>query len=410
MSELIHPVSLTSLENLDAFFRIRTSEPTTLFESRTLYDIDPLQWDTLTANGGAAAKDSNAPQANLSVTTASGSRVVRQTYQYIPYQPGKSRLMMMTGVLNTTPQANCRARIGCFDNHADKSVDTGGDGFFFELDGTTVYVVRRSYVTGTQVDTRIPQSEWNLNQMSESGLVGRDIFNPSQAQIFTFEQEWLGTGTVLMGFVIGRRLYWVHRWDHANLIQTAYTRRASLPLRYEIENTGATGAGSQMRQICSTVMSEGGFNPIGGSFSVNRGTTVIAVTTEAPIIAIRAKAANTRAFIKLSDISAMSTTANANLLISIYGGPGLALTGGAWVSANADSFVEYNVTATAFTGGVRRYAQYMSNQNREVAFTAIGQPILALSNIAGTQNPIIMTATSVLASADTLGALTWQEY
>lgn len=135
----LEELKLQRTAQLDAFNRLRVSLPYTLFEGDILDDENPLAWQTLTANGGTATYVLNTSSVTLTADGTNGSRVVRQTRRYLPYQPGKSMAILMTGVLcEGTPQANGRTRFGIFDDAADKSVGTlNGNGLFFELNGTS---------------------------------------------------------------------------------------------------------------------------------------------------------------------------------------------------------------------------------------------------------------------------------
>ena len=71
--------------------------------------------------------------------------------------------------------------------------------------------------------------------------------------------EWLGVGDVRTGFVVDGALCPAHTFHHDNINLTTYMTTACLPVRYEIENVIATASSSTMKQICSTVISEGGY-------------------------------------------------------------------------------------------------------------------------------------------------------
>jgi hypothetical protein len=133
---------------IDLFDRLKTASPETLFDCAFLNDKEPLLFDELAATGGTATWQSNKSCVDLVVTSSQGSRMVRQSRRYIPYQPGKMQETLVTGVMQTALTPGIRTRIGLFDNHSDKSVDSGGDGVFFQHDGTTGAVVLRSYITG----------------------------------------------------------------------------------------------------------------------------------------------------------------------------------------------------------------------------------------------------------------------
>jgi hypothetical protein len=105
--------------------------------------------------------------------------------------------------------------------------------------------------------------------------------------------EWLGVGTVRIGFVIDGNFHVCHRFNHANLIASTYITTASLPIRYEITNTGATTGASTLKQICSSVLSEGGYELRGSQQAVGTPITTAktlgSAGTYVPIVSIKLK-------------------------------------------------------------------------------------------------------------------------
>lgn len=70
------------------------------------------------------------------------------------------------------------------------------------------------------------------------------------------------------GFSIGGGLITAHEYYHANNLTSVYMAYPSLPVRCEIRNTGIVSSpGGSMDQICSTVISEGGYIETGLDFS-----------------------------------------------------------------------------------------------------------------------------------------------
>jgi hypothetical protein len=249
--------------NFDAFGRLRVSNPTTIFDSKLVYDDQPLYW-TEEQTGGAPPGGYDQPNACVTLSVpgagAGAETSVRQTRRFFTYQPGKSQLIYQTFNANNV-QANTIKRIGYFD---------ATNGFFFELDGTTIVgsglsFVRRS--SSSNPDVPVPQASWNLDTLDGSG----GSLNPSgvnlkvnAVQILVIDFEWLGVGSARMGFVINGQIIYAHRFDCANIQQNVYMQTPNLPLRYEIEGTG-DGAGS-LDCICGTVISEGGLQGTGAAF------------------------------------------------------------------------------------------------------------------------------------------------
>lgn len=345
--------------SLDAFGRLRVCNPLTLFDSSHRYKDNGL-WNTLTATGGAAAFSADQGLIELSVTTTSGSKVYRETTKVFAYLPGKSLLVMTTFVMSPA-KANLRQRLGYYGDE---------NGMFLELDGTggtVLSFVERSHVSGATVDTKVNQSSWNYDKMDGTGP-SKMTLDITKAQILWMDIEWLGLGTVRMGFVIDGKFILCHQFHHANLITSTYITTASLPLRYEIENTGTTASSSTLKQICSTVISEGGYELRGLQQAISIPITAARTTTTAgtyyPLISIRLKTSPNflDAIIILTTLSLLGTGngVNYNWKVIATG----ATTGGTWVSAGSESAVEYNITGTSFTGGRTLASGYFASSNQ----------------------------------------------
>lgn len=345
--------------SLDAFGRLRVCNPLTLFDSSHRYKDNGL-WNTLTATGGAAAFSADQGLIELSVTTTSGSKVYRETTKVFAYLPGKSLLVMTTFVMSPA-KANLRQRLGYYGDE---------NGMFLELDGTggtVLSFVERSHVSGATVDTKVNQSSWNYDKMDGTGP-SKMTLDITKAQILWMDIEWLGLGTVRMGFVIDGKFILCHQFHHANLITSTYITTASLPLRYEIENTGTTASSSALKQICSTVISEGGYELRGLQQAISIPITAARTTTTAgtyyPLISIRLKTSPNflDAIIILTALSLLGTGngVNYNWKVIATG----ATTGGTWVSAGSESAVEYNITGTSFTGGRTLASGYFASLNQ----------------------------------------------
>jgi hypothetical protein len=395
----------------DGFSRLRVSNPQTMFETKFLYDKKPSIWGEILAGAGTATHGGNAPQVTMTVTAASGDRVVRQSYEYVPYQPGKGRLALLTGVMATVPKANCRARMGLFDDNADKTAgnDSGGDGTFFELNGTTMYCVVRSHVSGVLVEERTEQADWNIDKLDGSGPSGM-IADWSKSQIFAIDLEWLGVGTVTFGIVLGRRLFLLHQFHHSNLIVGTYMRRADLPVRYELHNTGATSGATSMYQICCSVLSEGGYEPDGRLHAASLGTATKTVGgTETPIMAIRTRLDRVRSYLLLRELI-LEVTSNHSVLIKVYAGSGIALTNASWANVDATfSVAQVDSAATTFTGGILRYTSYITQNNRRVSLPRESFPLMTRTSIEGVPSPILITGQSLTTNATVLASIAWVE-
>jgi hypothetical protein len=385
----------------DAFGRQRVSAPLTLFDSSHRYRDNNL-WSTATTGTASATFSANEGLINLTVNNASGTQIIRETTKVFSYQPGKSLLVMNTFV-PATPKANLRQRVGYF----------GADnGMYFEINGTTLYFVERSLSTGTQ--TEVAQANWNGDKLNGTGPSGLTL-DITKAQILWMDIEWLGLGTVRMGFVINGQFILCHSFHHANAIASTYITTASLPLRYELTNTGATSGSSTMKQVCSTVISEGGYELRGlqqaVNIPVNTPRTLGTAGTYYPVVGLRLKATNLDAIVILTAISMMPISTGA------YGWQVRAsgtVNGGSWVSAGTDSSVEYNITGTSVTDGRILASGFFNASNQgvtqvDILKEALFKFQLERNGLTGVPYELTLVITSDGSNDTVVASMDWEE-
>jgi hypothetical protein len=227
--------------------------------------------------------------------------------------------------------------------------------------------------------------------------------------------EWLGVGTVRIGFVINGNFYVCHKFNHANIIDTTYITTASLPLRYEITNTGATVGESTLKQICSSVLSEGGYELNGLQqaigIPVDSPRTLGTAGTFYPVISLRLKATRLDGIIILTALSMMPiSTGNFNWQVVATG----TTTGGSWVSAGANSSVEYNITGTTFAGGRILASGFFSATNQggsqiDILKEALFQFQLERNGLTLTPFEITMVIASDSSNDTVVASMDWEE-
>lgn len=398
----------------DAFGRLRVSNPLTLFDSFHRYQINDKFATKISGSANTEYKV-NESVVDFNVGTASGDKCQRESKRVFAYQPGKSLLIMNTFVFNTQ-KTNLRQRVGYFN--AD-------NGVFFENDGTSNYLVLRSYVSGSVVETRVSQENWNMDKFEGAGVShqaghsNRGYLDITKANIFWIDIEWLGVGDVRCGFVVDGLMYPAHIFHNDNINATTYMTTAILPVRYEIENTGITASASKMKQICSTVISEGGYSLEGRSRSVSIPITspkdFPTAGTFTPVLSIKLKDSFKDAIAVLRDVEFFGVTNNTSYRYKIIIGG--TLTSASWTSAGSDSPIEYDLAATAITGGRDAQVGYVNvsagaggaavNLARDQLFAYQ----LERDGLAVSDNGIIITlaATGATSGNDGVGAMTWEE-
>jgi len=333
------PVSIGGT-NVDAFGRIRVSQPYTLFDSQNRYAADN-QFDTSTATGGSITYLPNEASVRMNVTTSSGSEVVRQSYRSFPYQPGKGLLCLATFVMNS-PKTGLRQRVGYFGTQ---------NGVFIQQADSTVSFVLRSYISGSVDDTSraVNQADWNGDKLNGTGASGYTL-DLTKAQILWMDFEWLGVGSVRCGFIINGEYIVCHTFENANDITSVYMTTAILPVRYEITNTGGTTGASALKQICSSVVSEGGYEQSSASHVARRTSVLTNIDTTAtffPIVSIRLASGRTGAVVLPQRVQFLPLT-NQNYEVVLLRDP--TLTGATFAATiPSDSNVEFDVAATAIS-------------------------------------------------------------
>lgn len=88
------------------------------------------------------------------------------------------------------------------------------------------------------VNTRVPQSEWNIDICDGNGPTGY-FLDKTKIQMAYMDYSWYGAGKIRFGFkdTYGRVKY-THEFIHNNRLTEAYMRSGNIPARYEIENIG----------------------------------------------------------------------------------------------------------------------------------------------------------------------------
>ena len=390
--------------SIDAFGRMRVSNPFTLFDGNLRYRDDALRWDQVDTGEGLSVFQPN-ESTMLMTVSGTGDSAVRQTKQVFSYQPGKSLLTLITFVMNT-PTAGLRQRAGYFGAQ---------NGVYFEVDGVNINLVIRKYTGGTVDDTseKIPRSQWNGDKMD--GLGGQSnisgvTLDVTKAQIFWCDVEWLGVGSVRCGFVINGQFIVCHIFHHANILDKVYMTTASLPVRYELTSTGAAGT---MRAICSTVISEGGYSNRSQSRAIGTSLTgrELSNTVYRPLVCIRLKSANIDSIVVPTkfDLYGLQLAAFGYRVIL-----NPTLTDANWTSAGDNSSVEYDLSATALTGGTVIDQGIFVGSNKG-GTASVSSSDVDFSNqlgrtIAGVSDIWCLAAIATTNNDDAVASVSWQEH
>ncbi len=385
----------------DAFGRLRVSEPYTLFDTNNRY-YDHNQFSNAINGGANVVYVANQSSFQLNVGTSVGDSVIRETMKVFPYQPGKSQLTLLTFCMNT-PKTNLRQRVGLFG---------ATNGVFFENDGTYNYMVIRSGSTG--VEERVRQDAWNGDRLNGAGGANNPsgiTLYPDRTQIYYADVEWLGVGNVRVGFIINGQYILCHTFQHANQIGNTkvYMTTATLPIRYEITNTGATAGVSMMTQICSTVISEGGYNNFGTTQTAGTGTTQKRLAnsgTYYPVVSIRLASTRLDSIVFPRQIDVLSPSVNYYRWTLLQNAT---LTGATWAGTSPTGTVQYDLAATAITGGVEIQTGYASARELTQLSAVDFFQFQLGRTLAGVSDTVTLALAATASNADVLAELGWQE-
>lgn len=406
---LVGPANPSGM-SVDAFGRARSSQPYTLYDSFHRYEDNNKENQANTA-GATATYNANTSSIDMVVDTVSGHYVYRESKKVFAYQPGKSLQILKTFVMNPH-KTNLRQRVGYFDTF---------NGFYLERSGATasnISFVKRSSVTGSVVNTPVDKADWNVDKLDGTGpsLLTLDLDNP---QILFIDIEWLGVGSVRMGFVINGQFIHCHTFHHANLTTSpkgAYIQSACLPVRSEIENTGTTASSSTYKQICSTVISEGGYALTGRPRTYGQdpapGIRLTTPGTYYPVVSIRLNPDFPGALVVPSSAGILPINqGNYRYKVNVGG----TINGAVWANAASNSYVQYNSNTTAtLSGGIDLFSGYLtSTVQAGGSFLVIGENLfkyqLERDTFANTTTALTLSVTCDTATVNVAGSFTWEE-
>jgi len=394
----------------DAYGRLRVSNPNTVFSCKLIYGDDaPVLWDkSLETGAGITASTPTLakPYVDFTSTLNTAGKYTRQSFRRMNYQPGKSQLVTMTGVLDLSGGGTgVERRIGAF---------TDDNGIFFEDDAGVIGVTVRSNDTGTPIDTTVVQANWNLDNLDGDG----DAANPSgitadwtKSQIFIMDFLWLSGGRVRFGVQIDGIVIYVHEITASNVSTIPWASTPNFPLRYQMITTASSPA-STMRAISTSVVSEGGEHELGIPHSESTTNPINANTADTlyAILGIKLKATGVNCTIDIAKVSILSET-NDNFEWLLILNPTVA--GTFTFSDHTNSCIQTAIGSTAdpsintVTGGIILDRGFGANAVAESAHIEANVHLGVA--IDGTIDELVLVVRPLSINADILGSLGWIE-
>ena len=323
-------------DQTDAFGRLRISQPYTLFDSQARYAKDTA-YSYQTSGSGLNSYNTNKSSVNLTVGSGVGTSVA-QTYRVFPYQPGKSLLTLQTFSM-AAAQTNLNQKVGYFNPN---------NGVYFMQSGSTLSFTIRTYTSGSVVENTVTQSNWNGDKLDGTGKSGITL-DVTKTQILFFDFEWLGVGTVRCGFIIGGVFINCHTFYNANTLTVVYMQTAILPLRYEINATGTVTGTPILQQICSTVISEGGYEQVSQTYTAKRDTAFSLTTsgTFYPLVSIRLNSGYLGAVVIPAIVGFMPVSGTGTYEVALV--KNATLTGATWATSISGGQVDVDVASASMT-------------------------------------------------------------
>jgi hypothetical protein len=375
-----------------------------------------IVWQTQLAGSATNTWEGNKTASLSTCTSALGDKVQRTTNFYHPYIPGVGLNIETTLQIGDTGKAGCRRRWGYYDDN---------DGFYWELDGTDFYVVKRSSISGTPVDTRVIQSDFNRDQIDGSDTISFTL-DVSKANMYWMDIQWHGAGRVRMGVYEpnGVRLT-IHEFVHGNTSsEYPYIRSATLPMRFEQENTGSTVSTSEMRTTSALIRNA--YRPDITGTRQTANSSIVNVTTaggEIPLFSVRPKTTfngypNRSIWQGISlSLTNIVNAGGSPVIFRVRGAFAAALTGTAFSSHNAGSTTEIDQSATAINTALTFEVSsfIVSGNTTTVLQDLVNDPFLQIFELVLgadgiTQPELTVTAECLTGtSADVIVSVNWQE-
>lgn len=255
----------------DAFGRLRVSEPFTIFDASLTTELaSDLYWSVLT-NGTATGIYDRTTSSYLLSTANTGDYCIRQTKQRWKYQPWKSHEVLITWLFNTEPGQIKRVWLLDYDNIGLWTVTNAPQNWICLTNNA--WVVSFCIYNNGVLTESVDQDNRNIDKMYWN-WPSSFVLDVNAANIFFVDMEWLGVGAVRCWFVSNTwEIIVAHQFRHASTagFVNVYMRTANLPVSYSITSTDWAWS---MKQICSSVISEGGFNPQGTTTAVQNSIPV----------------------------------------------------------------------------------------------------------------------------------------
>jgi len=150
-----------------------------------------------------------------------------------------------------------------------------------EYRGATIAAPSYAIISRT-IDTRTPQSQWNLDRCDGTGPSGYRI-DLTRMQMFYMDYSWYGAGVIRWGVrATNGQIIWCHQQQNNNRQYEAYLRSGNLPAHYE--SNGIVGYSSSIDNVSGTMYAPGVGYGLSTTSAVGQTDTSITVTNGATFL------------------------------------------------------------------------------------------------------------------------------
>ena len=392
----------TKVSNLiqDAFGRLRISDTGQRFDCEFIYNLQPTLFDTFTNGGGTVSHNTSSRDVSLKTNSiTSGDYAALVQHWHNPYTAGNSQLIDITGALNAG-----------------------------NISGASVELFIKNGIDNSE--TIYEQDDWNINTVPDVDW--------SKSQIFQMDFQSLKVGRIKFNLVRKGNGVAIHEIYNDNIRTGGYWQYPALPLRYYCYNTATEtiteigyfdddngigyrcrvpiNANAELRAICCTVKSEGGpdLSEIPGfGRAIDRGATAKVVSsTLIPVISIRVRSLfnsldNRGIYIPLGYEFQTDNPIRYAVIL------GADLTGASWVNVDTNnSGIEYDLSATALTGGVTINSGYLASGGKNTDSSGaglLGKTLLSKGYGTGTDILTVAAIRTTTTNANVLASINWKE-
>jgi len=134
-------------------------------------------------------------------------------------------------------------------------------------------------IVSKTIDTKIPQSQWNIDKMDGTGPSGYNI-DLTKMQMFYVDYSWYGAGFVRWGIrAKNGDVAYIHKLANNNVNAEAYMRSGNLPARYESTTippitTLSVAAGAVATNSTTITVGDTSAFPSAGVIAIRQGTGI----------------------------------------------------------------------------------------------------------------------------------------